>query len=481
MAVPCAYALAKLRFAARRAAVRPGAARPADPAACAGDPALHLLSQAGLLEHLCGDGAALDHLGVRHLLIRQFFRTVPDDLIHAARLDGLSEFAIVWRIMLPTAVPAHGRLRHPLGGLALERLLLALLIVTSARHGDPALGQVLLRNAEAGTDYGALMAGDCDHHRAADDRLSVRAAPIHRGHDPHRPERLNEGGASMKSRTSACRRRRRGSAGAPAGCARSGATEIRVQYSIPDLFKDPARADRPEFMAANPQYKVTFRRRSRLRGGRRRRPARGRHQHPAGRRLPGPQPAARFYERNIPGRLEAFIDADPDFKSYGHCTGPARRSARFGGKQTRHRLLALDADHLLQRRPGDQGGRRPGQTAGRLGRVFAARAARSRPGGTTQGMFFDWTITGNWMWQALVFANGGTMLTADETKVAFDGAGRQDRHAAAAAAWSTEGKMPDISPDYMSRTSAGHAWASRPFDGAARRLHQRGRRPVPAV
>ncbi|MDP1108579.1 ABC transporter permease subunit, partial [Klebsiella pneumoniae] len=39
-------------------------------------------------------------------LMRQFFRTVPDDLVHAARLDGMSEFELVWRVMLPTAVPA---------------------------------------------------------------------------------------------------------------------------------------------------------------------------------------------------------------------------------------------------------------------------------------------------------------------------------------------------------------------------------------
>ncbi|MGL3111897.1 extracellular solute-binding protein [Bradyrhizobium sp. BR 1432] len=30
-------------------------------------------------------------------------------------------------------------------------------------------------------------------------------------------------------------------------------------------------------------------------------------------------------------------------------------------------------------------------------------------------------MTGNWLWQAPVFARGGTMLNADETKVAFDG------------------------------------------------------------
>ena len=39
-------------------------------------------------------------------LMRQFFMTVPDDLIDAARMDGMTEFSIVWKVMLPTAIPA---------------------------------------------------------------------------------------------------------------------------------------------------------------------------------------------------------------------------------------------------------------------------------------------------------------------------------------------------------------------------------------
>ena len=39
-------------------------------------------------------------------LMRQFFMTVPDDLIDAARMDGMTEFGIIWKVMLPTAIPA---------------------------------------------------------------------------------------------------------------------------------------------------------------------------------------------------------------------------------------------------------------------------------------------------------------------------------------------------------------------------------------
>lgn len=34
-------------------------------------------------------------------LLRQFFRTIPDELSEAARIDGANEFTIFWRVMLP--------------------------------------------------------------------------------------------------------------------------------------------------------------------------------------------------------------------------------------------------------------------------------------------------------------------------------------------------------------------------------------------
>jgi len=39
-------------------------------------------------------------------LMKQFYETIPEDLSEAARLDGLSEYAIWRRIMLPLSVPA---------------------------------------------------------------------------------------------------------------------------------------------------------------------------------------------------------------------------------------------------------------------------------------------------------------------------------------------------------------------------------------
>lgn len=39
-------------------------------------------------------------------LMKQFFETIPDDFLEAARIDGLNEFAIWWRIAMPLVVPA---------------------------------------------------------------------------------------------------------------------------------------------------------------------------------------------------------------------------------------------------------------------------------------------------------------------------------------------------------------------------------------
>lgn len=39
-------------------------------------------------------------------LMRQFFMGVPNDYIHAARIDGLGEFAIFWKVALPLVTPA---------------------------------------------------------------------------------------------------------------------------------------------------------------------------------------------------------------------------------------------------------------------------------------------------------------------------------------------------------------------------------------
>ncbi len=39
-------------------------------------------------------------------LMKQFFETVPDDFLEAARIDGLNEFSIWWKVAMPMVTPA---------------------------------------------------------------------------------------------------------------------------------------------------------------------------------------------------------------------------------------------------------------------------------------------------------------------------------------------------------------------------------------
>jgi multiple sugar transport system substrate-binding protein len=69
------------------------------------------------------------------------------------------------------------------------------------------------------------------------------------------------------------------------------------------------------------------------------------------------------------------------------------------------------------------------------------------------GVTYTWDITGNWLWQAPVFAQGGSMLTADEHKVAFDGA--EGKYAIdTIAKLVTEAQMPNLNQADMRSTFA---------------------------
>lgn len=69
-------------------------------------PQFIMLSNAGLVNTLWSIILlqAFGAFGV--FLMKQFYETVPEELAEAARLDGLSEYAIWRRIMLPLSIPA---------------------------------------------------------------------------------------------------------------------------------------------------------------------------------------------------------------------------------------------------------------------------------------------------------------------------------------------------------------------------------------
>lgn len=91
-------------------------------------------------------------------LLYQVFRTVPDDLIHAARVDGLNAWAILWHVMLPLARPTLVAVAIISVVTRWNDLFWPGIAVTSLDLMPPPLGIIAFRDEEAGTDYGPLMA-----------------------------------------------------------------------------------------------------------------------------------------------------------------------------------------------------------------------------------------------------------------------------------------------------------------------------------
>lgn len=90
-------------------------------------------------------------------LLRQFFETLPQDLFDAARIDGLSEFGVFWRLGLPLVRPALGALGifTFLGNW--NAFLWPLIVVQTPEMRTLPVG-IALFSGEAGTAWNLIMA-----------------------------------------------------------------------------------------------------------------------------------------------------------------------------------------------------------------------------------------------------------------------------------------------------------------------------------
>ncbi|WP_414475312.1 carbohydrate ABC transporter permease [Microvirga sp. M2] len=158
VALPCAYALAKLRFPGARALVAAIMLGLLVPIHATALPIYVALSGAGALNTYFSLAAPflISVFGV--FLFLQFFRAIPDDLINAARLDGMSEFGIVLRVIVPNAWPAITAFSIFSVVAHWNDLFWPQIVVTETAMAPPPLGLIFFRAAEAGDDYGALMA-----------------------------------------------------------------------------------------------------------------------------------------------------------------------------------------------------------------------------------------------------------------------------------------------------------------------------------
>lgn len=160
IAAPAGYALAKLPFRGRpllMAGVIIGLMIPIQV------PAIPLyigLAYAGLLDSYTALILPFIISGFGIFLFRQFFAKFPDEVLDAARLDGFSELAIVWRLMLPAAWPAVAAFSIFSVVAHWNDLYWPLIVILRPEMMTPPLGLATFRQSgDSAGNVGALMAG----------------------------------------------------------------------------------------------------------------------------------------------------------------------------------------------------------------------------------------------------------------------------------------------------------------------------------
>jgi multiple sugar transport system permease protein len=159
VAIPCAYALAKLKFPGRPvlfALVLLGLCIPVQAPSL---PLYIAFAELGILNTYLSMMMPFFLSVFAIFLFRQFFKSYPDEIIQAARLDGVGEFEIVWRIVVPSAWPAIAAFSVFSVVAHWNDLYWPLIVVSDTRLATPPLGMLYFADSEIGSNYGALAAG----------------------------------------------------------------------------------------------------------------------------------------------------------------------------------------------------------------------------------------------------------------------------------------------------------------------------------
>lgn len=92
-------------------------------------------------------------------LLRQAYAQIPDEIIDAARVDGMSEMGIAWRIGFPLCMPTVIAFAIFSVTAHWNDLFWPLIATTDPDLATPPRGILFFRDQESGDDVGPLMAG----------------------------------------------------------------------------------------------------------------------------------------------------------------------------------------------------------------------------------------------------------------------------------------------------------------------------------
>lgn len=157
-AVPCAYALAQRRFAGRTLVFGMALAGLLVPFHVTAIPIFLAFAELRLINTYWALILPFIPTAFGIFLFRQFFAQLPGDLFDAARVDGLSETAIVWRIAFPLALPAATAFAIFSVTAHWNDLFWPMIVVTDPGLATPPRGILYFRDEESGDDVGPLMA-----------------------------------------------------------------------------------------------------------------------------------------------------------------------------------------------------------------------------------------------------------------------------------------------------------------------------------
>ena len=158
IAIPAAYALAKLKFNGKKVFFWMVLFSLLIPPHVTAIPVYIELFKLGVLDTYAALILPWSISVFSIFLIRQFFKTIPDDLIHAARIDGMGELTIIWKVMIPSAIPAITACGIASVIAHWNDYFWPLIAINSTELYTPPLGVTFFRDEMAGTDYGPLMA-----------------------------------------------------------------------------------------------------------------------------------------------------------------------------------------------------------------------------------------------------------------------------------------------------------------------------------
>ena len=92
-------------------------------------------------------------------MLRQFFKTIPQEIEDAARIDGCNEFGVYWRIMLPLSTPALATLTIITFVGSWRAFMWPLIVSDSEDIFNLPLGLTLFQGLFGDPDWTQLMAG----------------------------------------------------------------------------------------------------------------------------------------------------------------------------------------------------------------------------------------------------------------------------------------------------------------------------------